>query len=212
MDLFDVDGMQLPLSACAKTLKSLQLYPFDPRGKESSLNRGRVLADDLIAGFYLRDFDLSRNESLRELRVTASSTNLALSCDWPDAASNFLKYALATVRTPLLSRIMVTYQDWNFRGVEPCPLPGRPPFREMCGADADRAEEASQHQRLFEVFREVLAVQAFSLELWMDVWDSLGEYSVGVLKEAVAAEKARKGFKDFLSEPSVAYYPRRALR
>ena len=34
MDLFDVDGMQLLLRACAKTLKTLLLYPDDPRGEQ----------------------------------------------------------------------------------------------------------------------------------------------------------------------------------
>jgi len=36
MDLFNVDGMPLLLDACAKTLKTLVLWPSDPHGKQLS--------------------------------------------------------------------------------------------------------------------------------------------------------------------------------
>lgn len=39
MNLFDVDGMRLLLDACAKTLKTVALYPTDPRGEQPSLKR-----------------------------------------------------------------------------------------------------------------------------------------------------------------------------
>ena len=44
--------------------------------------------------------------------------------------------------------------------------------------------------------------------LCADVWHRVGEYSVQVLMEAVAAEKANGGFDIFFPEPSVIYRPR----
>ena len=50
-------------------------------------------------------------------------------------------------------------------------------------------------------------VRDFRLVLCADVWDAVEETSVGMLKKAVAAEKATGGFHD-LSEPVVVYNPR----
>ena len=41
MNLFDVDGMQLLLGACAKTLKAIVLYPADPRGEQPCLKSNK---------------------------------------------------------------------------------------------------------------------------------------------------------------------------
>ena len=83
--------------------------------------------------------------------------------------------------------------------------PDRPPLCEV-SQDGRRAE-ALRHHRRFEVFREVCKVRDFRLVLNATVWDPVGEYSVRMLKEAVAEEKAKGGFDDFLSEPSVTYRP-----
>ena len=50
----------------------------------------------------------------------------------------------------------------------------------------------------------------FQLVLDASVWGPAGEYSVKMLKEAVAEEKAKKGFDDFLSEPLVTCHPQRS--
>ena len=55
---------------------------------------------------------------------------------------------------------------------------------------AESADEASWHRNLFKVFHEMYAVRGFQLVLCADVWDCVGKYTKGVLKEAVAAEKA----------------------
>ena len=47
----------------------------------------------------------------------------------------------------------------------------------------------------------------FQLVLCADVWYVVGEYSVGVLKEAVAAGKAKGMFNPFSSEPTVIHTP-----
>ena len=71
-------------------------------------------------------------------------------------------------------------------------------------------EEALRHSKRFEVLREVRNVRDFWLVLTACVWDPVGEYSVRMLKEAIADEKAKGGFDTFYYEPSVTYSPRRA--
>ena len=46
-------------------------------------------------------------------------------------------------------------------------------------------------------------VRNFQLVLCADVWDHMGKYSVRVLEEAVAAEKAMGGFSNDFLEPLV---------
>ena len=86
--------------------------------------------------------------------------------------------------------------------------PDRPLLREV-SAD-EKVEEASRHHRRFEVLREVHNARDFRLVLSAGVWDPVGEYSVRMLKDAIAEEKARGGFDNFLSEPFVTYNPRRS--
>ena len=72
----------------------------------------------------------------------------------------------------------------------------------------ERVEDDLWHRRRFEVFREMHKVRDFQLVLCADVWDFIGWFSMRVLKNAVAAEKARGGFDEFFSEPMVVYSPR----
>ena len=116
----------------------------------------------------------------------------------------FLKHVLSTITSPAFFRIAVLYGDRHFRGIE-FPCSDRSSFRRL--SQAERAEEVARHRRLFEVFREARKVRNFKLELCVCVWGSVGEEPVRILEEAVAEEKAKKGFDDFLSDPSVMYWP-----
>jgi len=73
---------------------------------------------------------------------------------------------------------------------------------------ADKKEEALWHHRRFEAFRTLHEVRDFRLVLCADVWGRMGEYSLRVLKEAVAAEKARMEFDGIFLEPLVIHNPR----
>jgi hypothetical protein len=48
----------------------------------------------------------------------------------------------------------------------------------------------------------------FQLVLYADVWERVGKYAMGVLKQAVAAEKVKRRFDDTYREPLVIYSPR----
>ena len=202
-----MEGMQLLLAACAQTLETLHLNPNDPRGKGLSRNEAQAVGDTFTGGFSLQDFDLSRNKSLRTLQVWAGTIG-TLSDDSQGTALSRLKYALSTITSPAFFKVMVIFTERDFCGVEPWPNPDQPFFRET--SQAERTEEAALHHRRFEVLREVHKVRNFQLTLCAYVWDPVGEYSVRMLKEAIAEEKAQWGFDDFLSEPLVVYDPRRS--
>ncbi|KAF9643564.1 hypothetical protein BDM02DRAFT_3123277 [Thelephora ganbajun] len=190
VDLFEVGGTRLLLGACAKTLETLRLYPTDPH-----------------AGTSLRDFDLSRNKSLRTLEVTAHHLDRTSSAGSPDATPSLLTYALSTMTSPVFSEVIVYYRDYVFCGVEtPWVGSDSPAFRRS--SPAELAEEASRHHLRFKALRRMRKIREFELVLCADVWDRVGKYSVKKLKQAVAAEKARGMFDDVFQEPSVIYSPR----
>jgi len=47
----------------------------------------------------------------------------------------------------------------------------------------------------------------FQLQLCANVWDPVGEYSVGILEEAVSEEMANGGFDGFPFTPFVTCFP-----
>ena len=208
MDLFDVDGMPLLLGACAKTLKTLVLWPSDPRGEQFSPEVARIPTNNFAATSSLLDFDLSRIKALRTIQVMAWSIDRALSDGSPDAASSLLKHVLSTIRAPSFFEVEVLYRSGDFSGVESWQNPDQPHLRKM--SLDEKAEEASRHGRQFEVLRRVRNVRDFRLVLSASVWDPVGEYAIQTLKAAIAREKAGRGFDEIFSEPLVNYYPRRS--
>jgi len=171
----------------------------------SSLSRVGMFADKLTAKSSLGDFDLSRNKSLRSLQVAARSIDGELMSGSPDhAPTDLLTYALSTITSPVFSEVTVFYRDYDFRGVHAVPS-----GHTCCWMSPDeKAEDDLWHRRRFQVFREMRQVRDFRLVLCADVWDCIGWYSVGVLKCAVAAEKAKGGFDSFSSDPMVIFNPR----
>jgi len=161
--------------------------------------------DSPIAKSSLRDFNLSRNKSLRILQVAACSIDDVLRARSPNVATSLLTYALSTITSPVFTELTAIYRDYDFRGVEPS-WPDQPCLRERL--PAEEVEEALWHCRLFKAFRTIREIRDFRLVLCADVWHRVGGYSVRVLKEAVAAEKARRGFDDIFPEPLVIYSPR----
>lgn len=163
-----------------------------------------MLTDRSIARSFLQDFDLSRNKSLRTLQVTAWSGDALRACS-PAVAARLLTYALSTITSPVFTEFTAFYQEHHFCGVE-SPGPGQPRLRKR--SPGEKAEEALWHRRRFEAFRRMHKVRNFRLVLCADVWERVREYSVRVLKAAVAAEEAKVGFDSIFPEPLVVYRPR----
>jgi len=200
MDLFYVPGMRLLLGACAETLETLRLYPQDPRGERLSLKGVRIEANDFAVESSPQDFNLSRNKSLRTFEVTARYTSLA--------TASSLNYALSTITSPVFSKVIVFYRDYDFMGVSHCSGDPLPTFHWVSPYQKKKA--LSRQRMRLQVFRGMHKVRDFELVLCADVWHHLGKHTMGELNRAVAVEKAENGFSDFSSEPLVTYSPRRS--
>ena len=200
--LYDVERMSLLLEACAETLQVVMLSPGDPRGEQISLKGIQVtaVANDFTAGSSLRDFDLSQNKSLRKFKVQANLIN----SDPRSPSSRFLKHVLSTITSPVFSEVVITYWSSDFRGVESYNS-NRAFFGGL--SQAERAQEVARHRRMFEVFRKMPRAQDFLLVLRACLWSSMGEEPLRILEEAIAEEKAERGFNDFFSDPLVEYLP-----
>ena len=211
MNLYDVDGMQLLLGASAKTLETLWLHPSDPRGKEFLLNNMQVLTDKFVVRYSPRDFDLSRNKSLRTIQIATWSLDDALQACPRDIATSLLTYALSTITSSVFSYITVFYRDYATTSTYSS-WPGQsiPELPYENGIETWIAEEASRHDRRFGLFRTLHKVRDFRLVLCADVWNGAGEFSEQMLKKAVAAEKAERGFDGIFPEPLVTHNLREA--
>ena len=197
MDLFEVEGMWLLLDACVETLEVLRLCPTDFCGEKASLDGIQDLADDFSASRSLGNVDLSRNKSLRALEVMASSILL-----WEPG---LLMHALSTITSPAFSEVIVFHRDYDFYGVGS--FPHLCVFHLMSKDEAEK--EALRHHMQFELFRKMHRVRGFRLVLCANVWDRVVEYTMRVLKQAVAVEKAKGGFYGPIFEPLLIYSPRR---
>ena len=202
MSLINAVGMRLLLDACAETLETLRLYPIDPRGKELSPSRLQVLSSDFTGASSIQDFDLSRNKSLRRLEVMGPGLGCKL-C-WVNP-SDAVTYALSTITSPAFTEVTIIYREYEFLGVG-APWIDRGTLRWL--SPDQIAEQASWFDRRFEAFRAMREVRDFQLVLCVDAWDGVGEYTTGVLKQAVAAERMKRGFDDTFPEPSVIHIPR----
>ena len=117
---------------------------------------------------------------------------------------------LSTLRSKSFSRVVMVYQETDFRGIkfgQPPDWPYLrhvPPMKEMV--------EASRHRKRFELLRGACRTKSFELVLRANVWGPVAEYAVQMLEKAVAVEKRERGFDDFPSEPLVMYDPRRGFR
>jgi hypothetical protein len=142
-----------------------------------------------------RDFDLSRNESLRTLETTAGSIAGA-----GDNAPGFLKTVLSTVTSPLPLDIVITYRsrdvDFYVYGWEK-PVRVDRPLPELI------AKNTLHHSERFRVLSEMHRVREFRLVLCAGVPDCIAERALQALKQIVEAERMRGGLDYLLCEPLI---------
>ena len=201
-----MDGISLLLGACAETLETLRFYPTDDLGEQLCLNSMEDLVNGFTARSYLWNFGLSQNKSLQTLEVTAESVDRTLGGGSLNPTSSLLKHILSTITSPAFFEVIVIHYASDFSGSRW--VGGRKildPFPRI--SQAERAEEALRHHRQFKVFCEAQKVRDFRFVLCANVWSRLEEYPMRVLREAVAAEKAKGLFDDFSSEPIVIHRP-----
>ena len=202
MDLSNVYGISFLLNACANTLETLRLDPVDSDSESFSPKAIHTSTDGSQVSYYPThplNFDLSPSKSLRTLQIQA----LSPSPGSLDVFSNFLNHALSAITSPGLFQVVVIYSLSDFHHEELWPgYQHWPPVREM-----SRTQEVSWHRMLLGAIRGVHRIQGLRLELRAEVLYIDGEYSVGILKDAVAEEKATGGFDGVLSEPLVTFHP-----
>ena len=204
LDISNVGGTPLLLDSCAETLETLRLSPTDAHGKECSLSNARVLADDLSVEPLAGGINLSQNTSLQTLEFRAWHLDEAMEVYPLSATMDFLTHTLSSINSPLFSKVVLFYRDFDFRGID-TPWSGLA-LRQPSPKQVEL--EAMEHRNRFMMIRHIRTYRHFQLVLCADVWDGAGDYSVRSLEQAVAAEKARGGFSQNFPEPLVIHRPR----
>lgn len=168
----------------------------------------RFLVNDFTAEFSLSDFDLSRIESLQQIEVNATSIDRA-PLGLPDR-STLLKYALSTIRSPEFNRVVFIYQEHDFHGVDTGRRSEWPHLHKM--SSSERSDEKSRHSEHLQLLNDIHQLRGFQPVLCANVWEPVGEYTVQVLKDAVAMEKTDNLVPDSFPGPLVTYNPHWDLR
>ena len=203
MDLSGTDETRFLLRSCAKTLQVLRLHQIRGSGEQLRQNDVRFQANDSIASTHFADFDLSWNKSLQVLEVPAFRVaGLVLRDGSLDAG--FLKSVLSTIRSTAFSQFNLVYEEMDFYSLKRLWSSAWPDERELSGR---AREEVWSQQRHFEFLREARKAREFSSVLRVDIQGPFGDFVVRMLKEVVAAEKARGGFDGFSSELLVTSDP-----
>jgi hypothetical protein len=122
---------------------------------------------------------LSRNKSLRQLKITAQSLIEALGDRAPTTTSSPLRAILSTIKSPAFSDVLVVYHAHDF-------------YHAVYNKDrrAELGEEDEWYHKQFDAFREMYKARDFRLVL--RTWH-VSDNSVRELERAVAAERARGG-------------------
>ena len=138
-----------------------------------------------------RDFDLSRNKSLRTLETTAASVTKA-----GDNASGFLEAVLSTVTSPLPLDVVVTHRGVD---VDLYVCAWAKPIRVRRASPNQVAKNILDHSERFKVFREMYRVKEFRLVLCVDVPDCIAERALRALERIVEVQRTNGGL-DHLCE------------
>lgn len=128
-----------------------------------------------------RDFNLSRNRSLRTLETTAEAITVA-----GDTAADFLNTVLSTITSPLPLDIVISYGDregdsyvfsWERRIINP-----------QYTSTNRTAANNLRHVGRFKIFRQMNGERGFRLVLCADVHDCITECALRALEHAVESE------------------------
>lgn len=148
-----------------------------------------------------RDFDLSKNRSLRTLETTATSIT-----DAGDAASGFLKTILSTIPPSLPLDVIIIHKEYEVG------LFGRYRWTESVHPVPSCKQEDIKraHFDRFMVFREMYSVREFRLVLCADVLACAEKPAMKMLDGIVTEATRRNGGFGFFRRGVLAVYDRRA--
>ena len=186
MDL-DGCGVEHLLFACPNTLETLDLNAMGICG-ENRPSKDMQAPTDEFTGLW--DIDLSRNKSLRELRITANDLISCLRRSRPATTPNAFKTMLSTIKSPAFSDVIVVYRQGDFYN-----YPYSGPTR------YESEDEEAWYHRQFEVFHAMYEVRDYRLVLSVDC---ASDDPVRELERAVATERAKGGLPPQIEIPCTA--------
>ena len=134
-----------------------------------------VLTDYFLAVSSPKDFDLSRNKSLRAIETTMFNFEMSLHPKLPFARASIFRHAFSTITSSVFAEVIVHFRDTDFfcMGYHLC---GPPDFCSL----------VSSCRGVFEVLHEMHGIRDFKLVLCADVWGYIAERAARQLKRAVA--------------------------
>ena len=142
----------------------------------------------------LREFNLSRNKSLRTLETTAESIKQA-----GDTASFLLKTVLFSITSPTPLDLVIIYRNTDLDGIQ-----YNSRGFERVSIDNSWSEETDYEVRQqLRMLRKIQAVRGFRLVLCADVSDCMVEYAVEKLKRIVKVEKVTRGLGHLPYKPLI---------
>ena len=144
-----------------------------------------------------KDFDLSRNRSLRAIETTMLSLEASLNLKLPSVRASNLRHALSTITSPVFAEVIVLFRDNDF-----CTMGYR------CGPPDHCLSLAPNCREVFEVLRRMRGIRDLELVLCADVWGYLVEPAVWQLKRAVANHWVKRGPDRLSRRPLVTFCPR----
>ena len=147
----------------------------------NSLEGMEALADAFVAKSPFRDFDLSRNKSIRVLEITASTIL--------HRTPGFLTRVFSTIPySPAPLEVIIIYRYYNLCVAIP-PREGDGPIYMFEPGE----KETLWHRRLFGVFREMHKTRNIRLVLCVDVWDRVGGAHGASIETSCRGGKGEKG-------------------
>ena len=164
-----------------------------------------ALTDYFLAVSSPKDFDLSRNKSLRAIETTMLSFEVSLNLGPPFARASILRHALSTITSPVFAEVIVLFRNGDFPSMDYC-LCGPPAICPLL--EPYSTEVVSNRRKLFEVLREMHEIRNFKPVLCADVWGYLVERAVRQLKRAAAYHWARREPDSLSPLPQVTFSPR----
>jgi len=146
----------------------------------------------------LRDFDLSRNKSLRTLEITGGSIYGA-----EGTTPDFLMTVLSSVASPAPVDVVIIYEDFDFDALslDWCS------YYELsicfCYSTEMRKRDPVLYQQNLDVSIKVYSTWGFRLVLCADVCESIVEDAIQELEDFVEVGKMEGGLSHFPYKPLI---------
>ena len=180
--LREVEGARFLLENCAETLETLRVYPSGQCALWVPVLSYLTYGLSEWNERKLRDFNLSKNRSLRSLEVTVDIPGF-----YSDHPQRFLRDLLSTITSSVFSEVVIILGDGVIHHTD------------------------FFQQVLFRVVRGMYEVKPFRLVFCLEIWDGDREDNTERLRRYIDAEAAKGGL-NFLPCSPIIVSNTRAMR